>query len=848
VAEPPRPYAPRHGSAEPGQHRSDLYRDPRSRYEGPRYDSARPRPPARGYDHGEIAGPTASASSTHRDDYDEPAVLPAGQIPDAPGRLARLAGPALVAVASILALTSTRVPFLGPALGFWFLVLYPTYLFFTTSFWRGAPAAERIGYSLASVILLLMLAGLAVNTVLPPLGVARPLDTVSIVVIGDLLNVALYALRRRFREDFPWRSYARQLQPRHARLILTAALAPVLAVLGANRLNNNAGDQLSLAALGCVVITAFFLVRWHRQITDGIVGVTLYLTSLALLLMTSLRGWSVTGHDIQTEYRVFQLTMAQGRWDMSDIRSAYNACLSLTILPTEIARVVNVDDPYIYKFFFQVFFALCPVLAYTICRRYAPRNIAILAAIYFVGFPTFVNDMPFLNRQEMAFVFLCVGLLAATNSRWPQGVRRLVFLGAAVGVVLSHYSTSYLFLGMIGTSWLVTSIGRLYARRHRKTPSPARSRTWNWARPTIGLGSVLAVAAMIVLWGGFATRTSTPVVGQIVTAIEQLGHSNSAKTYSIFSRNSLNSEQILSNYRSAALQQNATSGSLFMPTSVVSKYPTPLITEPNMPLTSLGRLLARAGVPIATLNTDVRQGAAKDEQLFVAVGFLVFLASRRIRRRVSHELVFLALGSLVMVGLFTIFPALSLDYGALRAFQEALILVAPLLVVGSLAVFSPFGEKWRFRISAVVCLGFFVSTIGLLPQVLGGYPAQLSLNNSGEYYDTYYMHPQDVAAVNWLAGKPGVLPDGLQASLGAGTADMFAFNSPATVNGAQYVEDLYPVLIKNSSWVLLNYSIVHTGRAPLDSDGELIFYAYPKQLLEDNKNLVYNNGGDEIYR
>ena len=98
----------------------------------------------------------------------------------------------------------------------------------------------------------------------------------------------------------------------------------------------------------------------------------------------------------------------------------------------------------------------------------------------------------------------------------------------------------------------------------------------------------------------------------------------------------------------------------------------------------------------------------------------------------------------------TILPNLSVDYGVLRAFQEALILIAPVLVVGSLTLSAPWGKRghqeWRRRCVSVI----FFSTTGLLPQILGGYPPQLSLNNTGTYYDLYYVHPQEVAAVGRL--------------------------------------------------------------------------------------------------
>ena len=622
---------------------------------------------------------------------------------------------------------------------------------------------------------------------------------------------------------------------------------------GANRLNNSAGNGLSIAALACVTVAVIALLTSHRHFSEGTICACLYTVSLTLLLMTSLRGWSITGHDIQTEYRVFQLTAAHGRWNISYFHSAYNACLSITILPTEMSRMINVDHPYIYKFFFQAIFALCPMLVYILCRRfgssYGTRLVALLAAIYFLGFPTYFGDMPFLNRQEIAFLFVCIAALSATNKCWKPRVRRFTFLISAAGVELSHYSTMYLLLGTVAIAWIAACCPRIWellASRARAS-SAATSRRPNHS--TVGLGSVLILAAMVVLWGGIATGTSAPVVSEVATAIGQLGHSNSATTYSVLSRRSLNASQVLSDYRTATLRQNAnTPGSLYLPAALVARYATPLLNEPPLRLTALGRLASRSGVSISTLNSDIRQGAAKDEQLFLAAGFLAFVLSRKLRRSVNHQLVYLAFGSVVMVGIFTIFPALSIDYGALRAFQESLILAAPLLVIGSVVLFSLLSEKWGVRISAAVCMVFFISTIGLLPQVLGGYPAQLSLNNSGQYYDIYYVHPQDEAAVAWLAGKPGVVPTGLQAPLGPGTSDLFAFSAISDVNGRQFVDDVYPALIERSSWVLLDYSIVHSDRAPLSFDGDLLTYAYPKQLLENSKNLVYNNGGAEIYK
>jgi hypothetical protein len=65
------------------------------------------------------------------------------------------------------------------------------------------------------------------------------------------------------------------------------------------------------------------------------------------------------------------------------------------------------------------------------------------------------------------------------------------------------------------------------------------------------------------------------------------------------------------------------------------------------------------------------------------------------------------------------------------------------------------------------------------------------------------MHPQDVAAVSWLYGKVGTIPDGIES------------------------ED---------------------GRATDFVDGDLVSFRYPTALLQRTKNLVYNDGGTEIHR
>lgn len=745
----------------------------------------------------------------------------------------------LAAAVQVFVLLQIRIPFLGPALGFWLLIIWPVYLLATTAFWGKLSAAERVGLSLAAVVLVLMLAGLGASVLLPAIGVQRPLGSIPILLMADVLTAGLALVRRRFPASVSWRTFLKQVSAPERRLVTLASLGAVLAVLGANRLNNGVGDQVSMAALAIMAVVIALLLHWRSQVRDDLAAVIIYLLAAALLLMTSLRGWYVTGHDVQTEYRTFQLTLAQGAWRMSTFRSPYYACLSITILPTEIARLAPVSAPYVYKVFFQLMFAICPVLVFTISRRYFSQPVSVLAAVYFVGFPTFFSDMPFLNRQEVAFLFASAAVLAITNTAWSKSWRRLAFGLAAVGVEFSHYSTMYLLFVTLLVAWGVGRVGAIWRRR------PGRAHIGSGAAPgSVDASAVLLSAAIIAAWGFFATRTIGPVLSVAESALPGLaGHGarSGDVSYGLLSGKASSPSTVLNHYRAVTFGSGTDSRAM----AHLRQAATPVVNEPDLPVTGAGRLLAGIGLPPSELNAGVRLAAAKGEQIFAIIGLIAVVVTRRFRQEVGREFCALALGAVTVVGLITVLPNLSVDYGVLRAFQEALIVLAPMLAIGSIVCLRALVRTWAAPVAAGLCLIIFFSTSGLMPQVLGGYPAQLNLANSGLYYDYFYMHPQEESAVEWLSHQPGVLPDGVQAE---NFTERYYFQQPPMLSASQQVTDIYPTLVRSDSWLMLGWQTVRAGQATAYYDGDLITYRYPMAMLRNAKNLVYNNGGAEIYR
>ena len=132
---------------------------------------------------------------------------------------------------------------------------------------------------------------------------------------------------------------------------------PLLAIGGANTLNNGGSNWLALSVLGIIAGLFIAAVCLERRLGRHY-GAIIFAIAVSLLLGTSMRGWGITGHDIMQEYQVFQLTASHAAWHMQYYQDAYNACLSITILPTIISRLTGISDPYVYKFAFQLFAAL----------------------------------------------------------------------------------------------------------------------------------------------------------------------------------------------------------------------------------------------------------------------------------------------------------------------------------------------------------------------------------------------------------------------------------------------------------------------------------------------------------
>ncbi|HSE61327.1 MAG TPA: DUF2206 domain-containing protein [Candidatus Saccharimonadales bacterium] len=711
-------------------------------------------------------------------------------------------------------------------------------------------------------VLELIVIPLFFNTVLPLFGIARPLDPGPLLMelsAGFVLvaSIAWYRLRHTV--------YTIRL-PRFSWLDALFLGLPLLficmSIMGATLLNNGGTGWITLAMLFGIAGYLGALLLLRHRLSNATIAAGFFMISIALLFMTSLRGWLTTGHDIQREYRMFELAQNAGLWDIASYRDPYNACLSITILPTVFANVLHINEPYVFKVLFQVLFATVPVIIYYFMRRYVGKGMAILAVMYFISFPTFFSDMPMLNRQEIAFLFLALMLYFVLDKTIGLWKRRSLFLLFGLGLVLSHYSTTYSFVVIMGALVVMRPIFSFIASRWRKKKfflqSGVVALTRQGKKPdiSISLVTVILLVAMVFTWNTLLTNTSqglSNIARQLTTTIANGFKSDTRSndtSYSLVSAKKVDPQGQLDQYKKSvvdAVRKDAAPG-VYFDDAVVNAYPLKALPPPSMPLSPAGQVLMNNGFDVPLFNFAFKQLSARLLQLFIAIGIVYVIVRRTLTKPMETDFIMVVFGSLAFVMLQIVLPFLSVEYGLLRAFQQSLMVLGLFVAIGTVAIVMPFKKAWLQRVvPAVFALGFFLSSTSAVGQMLGGYTPQLHLNNAGTYYDIYYLHNGEIIAIDWLAARlPGDNSTGkVQSEI---QSDRYALTKLRAISDLHVNDDIVPGLVRKDSYVFLSYANVHKGQATITYNSDLVTYAFPRDFLQQNKNLVYSNGDAEFYR
>ena len=684
-------------------------------------------------------------------------------------------------------------------------------------------------YSIGLSIVYWTVGGLFINTVLPLFGIDRPLGLAYILVFYVLSLSALAAIASRRGRHSQFMISKIQLSSTTKFAVGIAILFPIISVLGSTTLNNYGAGLLTLIMLALMCIYLVFLAIRYRDITNRAYPLIIFCIALSLLLMYSMRSWYVIGWDIHNELRIFEATLSHERWQMSYFPgNAYNACVSITILPTILSKLLHFSPEYVFKFVYQLLFAIVPVVVYSLARRYLLPILAMFAAILFTVQTWFFEQMPALARQEIGIAMFIILILALFDSKLSKRVRYALIYVFTLGLVLSHYSTAYIWL-LIAVVTYVLSWGLRYL-----------SRVARKSAPIVPWHIIVFLGLLIGVWEGPLTHTVGHAGNVASTSTSQFGQLFSPDVIkdgvqrAFIAAPSINTDKNILLASQLAFQQRPGNASEYYPVLRADKYIPKALDDHQYARNMLPAAFSRLVILASTLLKVVIVN------LFSLLGImLLLLMYLRRDRSVPPEFVALCGASYSLILLMLFLPYLQENYNLTRLYLQLFSLLAIPALVGFWFIVRK-NVKYGLPIIGVSVAIALMSLTGLVDQFTGG-DLRITMSQPKGTFDTFYVYTDEVYAAEWLgahrAKSVNVYADPIA------NLRLQSYGNIDTKNN-----DIFPAAIRRNSYVFLINANTKREHSFTAFNNNTLTYNTPTDFLSQNKDLIYSSGGSQIYR
>lgn len=740
----------------------------------------------------------------------------------------------IIALAVLNIFILTQIAGLSDIAGIVFLAVFPGLLIQRTMVFKAEHVWERVVHTVALSISFVMFAGLMVNTLLPALNILRPLEQLPVLISFDvilLIFIAVNAFLKRetllYFEGISFKNVINKVGPH----LLFVGL-PILAIAGATILNNGGSNLVTMFMVCTVAVFLFLTISTEDPQRESLITSGLYFSALALLFSISMRSSHVIGWDVNGELQVFQMTQSAMQWSMSHFQDAYNACLSITILPTIFSDFTNISNEYIYKFLFQIVFALMPLSIFYLVRVFTNFRIAILSSTMLIGSVVFSHGMPALVRQEFGFLYFGLTLLTLFSSGLNPRLRLILASIYGASIIVSHYSTTYIAVFLFVLTVSLNMILPVLKKRLPYIFSGNVSRS-------ISVWYVIFLAVGAIFWGVVVTGTSNNLTGFIDHSRSNISETFTYDTWSRAFAELFTQYPHFENFDEYKTQETihfrkSHPDMIFYEDSVAnlqSLAPKSFMQYPGL-----------FGTSIKIITTRIFQALKLVlNNLFIIIGMILIIYQWRIGKFQSSEFVIFTASGFAALALILLLPSALAQYNIDRLYFQLLMTWSLLSVVAGLFVLSFLSISIRLRILGGMYVALMIFYTSIIFSFTGG-TAMFSLNNFGIDYEKFYVHDSESAAARWMSKKVGDTP------IFSSSSGALRLRSQGNIMPNKIFVTTLPSMIDKNSYVFLTHMNVVAGISTYLFYNEEYAYTAPMDFLNKNKDAIYDSGTSKVFR
>ena len=688
-----------------------------------------------------------------------------------------------------------QIPIIRQFIGFIYLAFIPGIILLRILRLHKLGNIETIVYAVGLSLATLMFTGFFMNMIYPFFGITEPISltplvsTISVIVL--LLCILGYMRDKDYSDPAPIELMDIMSPP-----VLFLCLVPFLAVFGTYLMNFY---QNSAVLMSLIVVIALIplLIGFDKFIPKNMYSLAVFVIAIALLLHQSLITQHIWGWDIHHEYYISGLVMENSYWDLT-IPKSTNAMLSIVMLLPIFSKIGDIDPVWIFKIVYPLLFSLIPLGLYRIFQRQTNDKIAFLSSFFFMSF-LFYAEMLQLARQQIAEFFVVLLMLIMIDKDMDKMRRSFLFIVFGISLVVSHYGLSYIYMFSLVSVGIILvfaenhvmqeKINKFYTNfsryKNKSAVNPSPSDTND---RSISLGFVLLFVVFTLSWYMYISGSSA--IESIVRAGNHIG----------------------SNIFTDFLNPEAAQGADI------------IIKETASPLHSVTKylhLITQFFILVGVLRLLMKRSEMKFEREYAAFSYVNFV--------------------ICLAGIAVPYFASSLN--TTRLYQITLLFLAPFCVIGGVTFFKGLSKiakiSWTdksmansFKVLSVFLSIFLLFNIGFIYEITDDNPSSISLNNEIDYPR---FNEQEVLGAKWLFGVKNsnlAYADAYRWMLLGSFNWWTARCLPKNVDGIP--DDPYTYL---GSYNIITKSVLVAEEKYINSSD-----------VTSNRNMIYMNGGAEIYR
>jgi len=343
--------------------------------------------------------------------------------------------------------------------GFIYLLFVPGLVIVRLFKFKALTTSERVLFVVCLNLAFLMFIGLVVNMIGPAMGLYAPLSmdilvfTFSVILLplsffGDSNGALGIELRR----------------PRSSYFVLLSVVLLLLGFIGIMALNYSGSNFFLLIDIGLIAV--IFSVGFLKEGLIPSYAAPLLLLVFAVILLffvsndTAIYTNFLTGKGDQwIEYYAFKSTSDASQWISTATSSPSTpslfptySMLSVTILPTIFERITGVAGVWVFKLLYPAIVAFMGIGTFVLYRTQTDTKVAFLASFFFLAVS--VGKGWGSDKQLVAQLFFAALIFLLLKKGMPRLKRNVLFLIFSFGLVVSHYSLSYLFMIILVAAWV----------------------------------------------------------------------------------------------------------------------------------------------------------------------------------------------------------------------------------------------------------------------------------------------------------------------------------------------------------------------------------------------------------